>query len=79
MYKAPLQMRTIDILHENNYRLNTMPQDAPPGRRPQANSLAQKRISSEDLFEAQREVVILHNGREYRLRLTQSGKLILTA
>ena len=25
------------------------------------------------------ELVIEHNGREYRLRLTQSGKLILTA
>lgn len=38
-----------------------------------------KRISSEALFGAQREVVILHNGREYRLRLTQNDKLILTA
>jgi hemin uptake protein HemP len=26
-----------------------------------------------------REVVIVHAGREYRLRLTQNGKLILTA
>ena len=26
-----------------------------------------------------RELVITHNGREYRLRLTQNGKLILTA
>jgi hemin uptake protein HemP len=26
-----------------------------------------------------REIVIVHNGREYRLRLTQNGKLILTA
>jgi hemin uptake protein HemP len=25
------------------------------------------------------ELVIVHNGREYRLRLTQNGKLILTA
>ena len=38
-----------------------------------------KRISSEALFGEQREVVILHNGREYRLRLTQNDKLILTA
>ena len=38
-----------------------------------------KRISSETLFGERREVVILHNGREYRLRLTQNDKMILTA
>jgi len=38
-----------------------------------------KRILSETLFGERREVVILHNGREYRLRLTQNDKLILTA
>jgi hemin uptake protein HemP len=43
------------------------------------NPLKQKRIVSAQLFGVHREVVILHNGREYRLRLTQSGKLILTA
>jgi hemin uptake protein HemP len=38
-----------------------------------------RRISSESLLGAERELVIVHNGREYRLRLTQLGKLILTA
>jgi hemin uptake protein HemP len=38
-----------------------------------------KRISSESLLGPNKELVILHNGREYRLRLTQNGKLILTA
>ena len=38
-----------------------------------------QRISSQLLLGRQREVVIVHNGREYRLRLTQQGKLILTA
>ena len=38
-----------------------------------------QRIASEALFGERREVVILHNGREYRLRLTQNDKLILTA
>jgi len=38
-----------------------------------------RRISSESLLGTEREVVIVHNGREYRLRLTQLGKLILTA
>ena len=34
---------------------------------------------SEELMGKAREIVIVHNGREYRLRLTQNGKLILTA
>jgi hemin uptake protein HemP len=38
-----------------------------------------KRVSSESLLGARKELAIAHNGREYRLRLTQSGKLILTA
>ena len=38
-----------------------------------------KRVSSEALLGTRKELVILHNGREYRLRLTQNGKLILTA
>ena len=37
------------------------------------------RLYSTALFGTHREVVIVHNGREYRLRLTQNGKLILTA
>ena len=37
------------------------------------------RIASRTLLGAHKEVVIVHNGREYRLRQTQNGKLILTA
>lgn len=37
------------------------------------------RIKSEDLFRQMREVEIEHQGRIYRLRLTQLNKLILTA
>jgi hemin uptake protein HemP len=37
------------------------------------------RIKSEDLLRNQREVEIEHQGRIYRLRLTQLNKLILTA
>ena len=36
-------------------------------------------IRSQDLFGAAQEVVIEHNEREYRLRVTALGKLILTA
>ena len=38
-----------------------------------------RQVSSKDLFGKSRELVIVHNGREYRLRLTQNDKLILTA
>jgi hemin uptake protein HemP len=38
-----------------------------------------QRISSEALLGPRHELLIVHNGREYRLRLTQNGKLILTA
>ena len=38
-----------------------------------------KKVSSETLLGKKKELVIVHNGREYRLRLTQNGKLILTA
>jgi len=39
----------------------------------------QSRVSSEALLGDRKELVIVHNGREYRLRQTQNGKLILTA
>jgi len=37
------------------------------------------KVPSEALLGARKEIVITHNGREYRLRVTQNGKLILTA
>ena len=36
------------------------------------------RIASTDLFNGQREVVIVHHGTEYRLHITKADKLILT-
>ena len=44
-----------------------------------APASAPKRVPSESLLGEARELLIVHNGREYRLRLTQNGKLILTA
>ena len=38
-----------------------------------------RRVTSAELLGPGKELVIVHNGREYRLRLTQNGKLILTA
>ena len=37
------------------------------------------KVPSAVLLGARNELVITHNGREYRLRITQNGKLILTA
>jgi hemin uptake protein HemP len=38
-----------------------------------------RRVRSEQLLDGRHELVIEHHGREYRLRITQNGKLILTA
>ena len=47
-----------------------MPSASPrPGRR---------LCTSDELFDGARELVIRHGREEYRLRITRSGKLILT-
>jgi len=38
-----------------------------------------RRLSSAALLQGERQIVIEHAEREYRLRLTAQGKLILTA
>lgn len=37
------------------------------------------RVRSDDLLRGRTELIIEHQGRDYRLRITQNGKLILTA
>ena len=37
-----------------------------------------RRISTNDLMQGAREVIIIHAGEEYVLRITKTGKLILT-
>jgi hemin uptake protein HemP len=37
-----------------------------------------RRIASERLMDGKREIIIEHGADEYRLRITGSGKLILT-
>jgi len=49
-----------------------------PATVPQGSS-APTKVPSEALLGPRKELVITHNGREYRLRVTQNGKLILTA
>ena len=43
-----------------------------------AGAGAVRRVDSTTLLGRQREVVIVHRGQEYRLRVTKSDKLILT-
>ena len=40
---------------------------------------ASDRVMSQQLLGGKGELIIEHEGREYRLRRTQNGKLILTA
>jgi hemin uptake protein HemP len=37
-----------------------------------------KRVTTADLMRGAREVIIVHEGKEYVLRITKTGKLILT-
>jgi len=48
-----------------------------PGRA-EAASRPRRVVSSRALFGDEQEVIILHAGGEYRLRITKAGKLILT-
>ncbi len=50
--------------------------DGPPAVREQAPA---RRVTSDTLLGDSPALVIVHNGREYLLRVTQNGKLILTA
>ena len=48
---------------------------------PDDNSPSKKELarwSVEELFKGAREVILVHNDEDYRLRVTSSGKLILT-
>ena len=69
-------MRTI-IVHNVSESLRALQQ--PRTRLDRQATTAPVRISSDALLGVKGEVVILHGGREYRLRVTQNGKLILTA
>ncbi|MGI4848546.1 MAG: hemin uptake protein HemP [Janthinobacterium lividum] len=63
----------------NEQRLGTAPESTVPCA-PQAGEVRPtNRIRSKDLFQRMREIEIEHEGRIYRLRVTQLNKLILTA
>jgi hemin uptake protein HemP len=61
---------------ENDYQYHAL-QDFK--KQPPADSgMAQKTIESSELFGDSQEIVILHDGAAYRLRITSTNKLILT-
>ena len=53
--------------------------DKTPQRPTKPDTQLMRRITSLELLGVRGEIVIEHQGREYRLRVTQNGKLILTA
>ena len=53
-----------------------LPGEEPASRR---DSRHPERVTSGELLGERAELFIVHDGREYRLRITQNGKLILTA
>jgi len=59
-------------------QLPVVPLPAQPGAAAEATA-AHRRITSAELFAGARELIIEHHGRLYQLRITQNGKLILTA
>jgi hemin uptake protein HemP len=48
-------------------------------KKPAAPEAPPPTYHSRDLFQGGKVVLILHEGREYWLRITSAGKLILTA
>ena len=74
----------IDHANANHYYYQMDPRDRPPSdsrSRPQSGMETRSvpRIASRELMRNEPELIIEHDGREYRLRITHRGKLILTA
>ncbi len=72
----------LDGIDENGYHslMGAKPPTTPP--QPGTGSalpLAMGRVTSQEILGPKGELIIEHEGREYRLRLTQNRKLILTA
>lgn len=80
-FENPLYTRNANRYHLLMHPTLEAPRTLPPTR-PAAAPKAYTRpreIPSDQLLGVGRELYIEHRGRLYRLRITQSGKLILTA
>jgi hemin uptake protein HemP len=51
---------------------------APAGSSRETEPMIEPRIASDALMQGRREIVIVHDGSSYRLRITSNNKLILT-
>lgn len=70
----------LDYENENYYRYWVDDANAKPKQLPARLAQPQPQaVSSETLLGRAQELRILHAGREYRLRRTRNGRLILTA
>lgn len=72
----------LDISNDNHYHLHMSNQSSrtqQTGTSPQPTRLRPERVSSRQLLGERGMLIIEHQGREYRLQLTQNRKLILTA
>ncbi len=77
----------IEIINDNHYHLQMTDRRDSSQRQSRQNlgnfrdslEIATSRVSSKTLLGARGELIIEHGGREYRLRQTSTGKLILTA
>ncbi|RQW81550.1 MAG: hemin uptake protein HemP [Methylococcus sp.] len=49
----------------------------PPGERSPSRR-GERPLTTDELFGSRQEIVIVHQGDEYRLRITRNNKLILT-
>ena len=56
-----------------------MAQSSPPSNeQPLALQPEKKHVTTTDLMQGAKEIIVLHRGEQYLLRITKSGKLILT-
>lgn len=62
----------IDTVTDLNPKIT--PRTPPPSE----TGTSRRRFDSRQLFLSQNEIIIDHQGEEYRLRITSNGKLILT-
>ena len=59
--------------------MTTRRDDGEEARRPSPRPAGQmRRVKVSELLAGEREAILEHDGQEYRLRITASGKLILT-
>ena len=54
------------------------PDEARSDAAPMPVTVFRRRLGSDSLFQGERELVIVHGDKEYVLRITRQGKLILT-